>query len=134
MKNLNIGVWIDSDKAFIVKLTNSLESHEYVESNIDHSNYKTGRGSSSPAVFQAVKSEKHLLEKKKHEQNKYFESIFNIVSNADSILIWGPAELKVLFSKFLLEKKFNPDNTTVQTGDSMSENQMIAHVKNFFSS
>ncbi len=131
----NIGIWLDSDKAIIIKINSSNEviKKQHIDSNIEHSHFKAGVGSNRPYRFQAVKSEKHLLEKKKHQLNTYFQEITNNIKDANHILIFGPAEAKIEFQKMLLKQpSILHKNITVQTADSMTENQIVAYIKNFF--
>jgi len=131
-ENINIGVWLDSDNALVVTLSGESHTIDEIKSNVDHINYAGGRGSATPNRFQAVKSEKNLLEKKKHQFQLYFQDIYEKVKTADKLLIFGPAETKTAFLKMLLEYKTDRSKITIETADSLTDNQVVAYIKKFF--
>ena len=128
-----IGIWLDSNIAFIVKLNDEEATIESIESNIEHKNYKAGRGSSTAYRFQAVKSEKSQLEKEKHQFTHFFEEIVTKIGHEVPLFIFGPAEAKTAFTTFLKDKNLDGYIMSVETQGKMTENQIKAHVKNFFS-
>ena len=123
-----VGVWIDSNRAFMVMLTGKRVATNWISSDVDHFHYHEGWGSSTPDRFQAVPSEKKLIEKRKHQLDHYFKRIQDQLKDVSSILIFGPAETKNSLSKMLREK-IDTAVITVETTDSMTENQMVAYVK-----
>ncbi|MFT7336193.1 MAG: hypothetical protein ACI9M1_002143 [Porticoccaceae bacterium] len=130
------GIWIDSTKAIIVSLEGSKEAVTEVLSELENrvSHDKKGDKGSFFAG-QHIDSQKSFDERKKHQINSYLKDVISSVSNADALYIFGPAETKTK-----LEKKINAEKSTIsskpksiETADSMTSNQIVAKVKQFYS-
>jgi NurA-like 5'-3' nuclease len=129
------GIWIDSSKAVIVTLENGKEMMSEIASDLENSVYDTDGEKGSFFGNQHVNSEKTFDERKKNHMKSYLTEIMEFVHQSDELYIFGPAEAKTK-----LEQRINAENATiasklkaVETSDSMTNNQIIAQVKKFYS-
>lgn len=131
---LNIGIWLDRQKAIIVNYNKDSEHIYKIESEVEDYNIKGGSRSKTPWGPQEKVSEKTYLERRKHQLAAFFKRIVEKIKDADSIVIYGPAETKIHF-KETLHKDFGEIYTKVKlvkTEDSMTDNQFKALVRDFF--
>ncbi|MFT6167721.1 MAG: hypothetical protein ACJASF_002421 [Vicingaceae bacterium] len=118
------GIWVDFEKAFIIEANNEQESITKIESNIEHFNAHGGP--------QDNVSETRLLERNLHQQKEFFSNVINKVKPNNEIVIFGPAEAKINLKKeFQNHNSFKGQTIPVETSDNMTENQMIAWVKEY---
>ena len=130
-----VGIWLDSKKAIIVRVTPKGETVDTIHSEVEFFN-KTGTGGSrvKSGVTQDVVHESKYLEKEKHQFKSYFKNIVDAVSNSDELMLFGPADTREKFKKELMEhyKPLFEKVLSVQKADSMTENQTKAFVRDFF--
>ena len=129
-----IGIWIDTRHALIVKLSNDKHTVKIIESNIDTrervegESKKFGRFGSQYLTY-----EKHQLNRKKEQTNMYFKNLLKEIQVCDSIVLFGPSQMKNLFEK---EIKSNMQIANKLAGvfnsDLLTENQTVAWVKDFY--
>ena len=129
-----IGIWIDTRHALIVKLSNDKHTVKIIESNIDTrervegESKKFGRFGSQYLTY-----EKHQLNRKKEQTNMYFKNLLKEIQVCDSIVLFGPSQMKNLFEK---EIKSNMQIANKLVGvfnsDLLTENQTVAWVKDFY--
>lgn len=129
-----IGIWIDTKQAFIVKLSNSSHTLKTIESNIetreriDGETKKFGRFGNQYLTY-----EKHQLNRKNEQTNNYFKELLKEVQNCETVVVFGPSKMKILFEK---EIKGNMHVAQKLVGISNSElltkNQIIAWVKDYY--
>ncbi|HUH46611.1 MAG TPA: hypothetical protein VLZ54_05610 [Arenibacter sp.] len=67
--------------------------------------------------------------------SSYFEKVVNRIQDADALVIYGPADTGEKFRKELLEehKQLGEKIKLVSKADSMTDNQIIALVRDFYS-
>ena len=130
----NIGIWLDKDKAYIVKLSNGSEQLETVTSNVEHYHVHGGSGTRLKGGPQDVVQDSRYLEREKHQLRNYFKEIASLISEAKAIAIFGPAETRIKFKKELEEHYRNLNEKVVHfaKADSMTENQIKALIRNYF--
>ncbi len=130
MKN-EIGIWMDLEKAIIL---NGEEMIKTIESNIEHFNLHGGARAKTPYGAQDATSETKLLERKKLQTKRYFETVLDHVANADKTVVFGPAETKLGFQKKINEDVQMKDKLVgvETTGNKMTENQLKEWVRNFY--
>ncbi len=131
---INIGIWLDKNKAFIVTLTEEIEVFETITSNVENFHIHGGSGTRFKGGPQDVVQDSKYLEREKHQFKVYFKELASEIKEADGILIFGPAEVKDKFKKELeiLYEDINAKVKDVQTADSMTENQVKAWVRDYF--
>ena len=130
------GIWIDKDKALIVTLEKGKENFKTVVSNIEHFRPRGGSGTRSKGGPQDVVQDSKYLEREKHQLKQYFDNIVSEVKDSEALVIFGPAE-----TNEKLRKEIDQSYTTlgskikaVEKADSMTDNQIKAWVRNFFTS
>lgn len=130
----NIGIWLDKNQAHVVVLQNNNETLKTIPSNIEHFNVRGGSGTRLKGGPQDVVQDSKYLEREKHQFRNYFNEIISEIEDAENIVIFGPAEAKIKFKKELEENHKNVDEkvSKVETADSMTNNQVIAWVRDFY--
>jgi len=129
-----IGVWIDKKKAIIIKLAGKASSVNYVYSELDDKQKIDGEGK----LFGRFGTQFLSLENKKENRNKkqitaYLKKIILLIKNTDEIVLLGPSGMKNELKKMMLEDYYLKTKiVAVITSDSMTENQLVARVKEFF--
>jgi hypothetical protein len=133
MKN-NIGIWIDTHQAVVIKLSNGEYTVKTIESNID-TRVRTPGESKKYGRFGGhyLTYEKNWANNKLEQTDLFIKVLFKEVEDCDAVVIFGPSIMKTIFEKEI------KNNLTligklvgVFDADSMSENQMVAWVKDFF--
>lgn len=133
MKKTKVGIWLDYRAANIITLKGKNATYNTIESGIDPS--KPRGGSRPKKAYGPVDtvSEKHFLERRKHEEKAYYENLITAVKNVDELYLFGPAEAKDgLLKAIKASKNFKPAFKGIETADSMTENQKIAKVRAFY--
>jgi len=130
----NIGVWIDKNKAQIVRLEDGLESVNIIESNIEHFHVQGGSGTRLKGGPQDVVQDSKYMERENQQFKKYFKTIAENIKDADAIVLFGPAQANEKFSKALQERytTLATKLKAVKKTDSMTDNQVKAWVRDFF--
>lgn len=130
----NIGVWLDKDKAHVVTIEGKNEEFETINSNVEHFHVGGGSGSKLKGGPQNVVQDSKYLEREKHQLKSYFKELVSKIDTADSLVIFGPAETNMNFKKELEEnyKEVNSKVQSVDKADSMTDNQVVAWVRDFY--
>lgn len=132
MKN-NMGVWIDGSKAVIVNLT--ANSVKEIGAEIDNKVYHMNEGDKGTFTGGGhhINNERKFEERKKHHTHDYLQLVINEIKDADSIFVFGPAEMKTHLKTTLeADKHLAPKLSAVESADKLSNNQIFAAVKNHF--
>jgi len=130
----NIGIWIDTKQAIIIKLSNDKQTVKVIESNIETrervlgETKKYGRFGGQYMTF-----EKNKLNRRNEQTNHFIKNLFKEVQNCDSLVLFGPSNMKNIFEKEL-SKNLQLANKLVGVYNSkqLTENQMVAWVKDFY--
>ena len=130
----NIGIWIDTKQAVIIKLLNESHSVKIVESNIETrervpgESKKFGRFGGQYMTF-----EKNKLNKRNEQTNHFIKNLFKEVQNCNSIVLFGPSKMKTIFEKELKKNmQLGTKLVGVFNAKLLTENQMVAWVKDFY--
>jgi hypothetical protein len=134
MKN-NIGIWIDTKQAIVVKLSNNHHSFKKIESNIVIKERVPGESKKFGRFGgQYLTYEKNRKNKKKEQIGAYLKTLFKELSNSDSIVIFGPSNMKNILAKEIQQNLQLKNNLVgVANSDQLTDNQIVAWVKNFYS-
>ena len=129
-----MGVWLDSEKAFFISLTDEGESIYKISSDVESRvrfpgekkpYHRFGRLNVSP--------QKKTKERKKHQLADYFVKVMDNLRDADEIFLFGPSITKEWLEK---EIKKHADISKkligIENADLITEKQMIARAKEFF--
>jgi hypothetical protein len=130
----NIGIWIDSKRAVVIKLLNNTPSIKKIASNIDirervpGENKKFGRFGGQFMTF-----EKNRKNRRNHQTNQFLKLLMKQIENCESVVIFGPSNMKNVFAKEI-KKNMQLTNKLIGVANSalLTENQMVAWVKKFF--
>lgn len=129
-----IGIWLNTDKAVLVSLSDGGESIHTIESQIESRERFPGEGknySRLGAMF--VNPSKKLTERRKHQMHHYFDEILHNLEDASSIYLFGPSKTKNLLEKEIRNHHgFEHKMVEVENADRMTQNQLIARVKDHF--
>ena len=128
------GVWLDYREAFIID-PNGEEGGgvQHIVSEVEDYHVWGGARTRQPWGPMDKTSEGKYLERFKHQAKNYFGKIKEVVAEADELYIFGPAEAKNGLEKTLSQDKgFKARLVAVEKADSMTRNQMIARVREFF--
>ncbi|MGB5818983.1 MAG: hypothetical protein WBG90_05820 [Saonia sp.] len=131
----NIGVWLDKEKAHIVRLIGEQEEFRTLFSEIEFFNPKGGSGTKSAKWGpQDVVQDSKYLEREKHQMKLYFKNLAHLIKDADAIALYGPAGINDKFRKELSENysAIAAKVKIVAKADSMTNNQVKALVRSFF--
>jgi len=126
------GIWIDKEKANIVTLKDESEQFSTINSDIKYYNVKANK--TIGGAKEVVKDRKYL-EREKHQIKSYFKEIASKIKDANAIVIFGPAQLRVKFKKEL-DKNYKQISAKVKSvikANKMTDNQVKALVRDYFS-
>jgi hypothetical protein len=125
MKN-NVGVWIDHRKAVIVSLADEVEKTRRITSHMEkHVRFSGGANEASAEDQRDRRFTGHL--------DKYYERVVSCIRDADSILILGPGEAKVELRTRLESEALGGRIAGIETVDKMTDRQLAAKVRQYFS-
>lgn len=131
----NIGIWMNKEKADIVRLEGENEKFETILSELEFFKPSGGAGTKTAKWGpQDVVQDSKYLEREKHQLKAYFTNLANAIGNADAIAVFGPADTNEKFRKELLQnhKPLAMKLKTVTKADSMTDNQVKALVRDYF--
>ena len=130
----NVGIWLDSEKAYIISLIDGREKLEKIESNVESRvRYEGEKKSFSRIGGQLVNPQKKKTKRKKQQLQNYFKSILKKTNDAGNIYIFGPAEAKIgLTKEYKKHKSLQNKVLKVENSDNLTKNQMIAQVREVF--
>ena len=131
---MKTGIWLDKHKANIVSLENGVETFITIFSNLENYKIHGGSGTRLKGGPQDVVQDSKYLEREKHQLKQYFRNIVSKIKESNELVIFGPAETNIKFSKELYENYNNLSRKIkdIKKADSMTENQVKAWVRNFF--
>lgn len=128
------GIWIDSSKAIIVKLSDGKENITEIESDIENHIYHEKEGDKGTFMGDwHINNEKKFDERKKHQINRFLKNVVEQIRQDDELYVFGPSEIKLKL-KSVIENTNHLSSKlkSVETSDSMTLNQVIAKVKDFY--
>ena len=129
-----LGIWLDKKNAKIISIEDGKTNLVTVDSNVESFRPKGGSGTKMKGGPQDVVQDSKFKEREKHQLRDYFKEIIAQLPDHESIVVFGPAETGEKFAKELSTNYKNIFNYLrgVKKADSMTENQMIAWVKDFY--
>jgi len=131
-----VGIWIDAKKAIIVALEGHKEEKiTEIDSEVENRMYHNKESNKGTFSGNHHSDSETKFENRKNEQMDYYlEAVLNNIKNSDYLYIFGPAETKLkLEQKIRNEKSLSKINLkAVETSDSMTLNQIVAQVKDFY--
>lgn len=135
MNKLKTGIWLDFRDAYIITLGDDAQAMvHHLHSEIHHQATKGGSRSKSPWGPQFSPPDDNNLERDKHAEHHFYRQIIgNINPETEEIVIFGPAEAKIGLKKEIESiKHYKPQLTAVLTWEYLTQNEMIALMRDFF--
>lgn len=131
----NIGIWIDTKQAVIVKLSENLDhSLKKIESNIETRERVDGETSKYGRFGnQYLTYEKNRKNRKNEQTNVYMKSLIKEVQDCEKVVLFGPSNMKKIFEKEIKKNIQIADKLVgVSNAESLTDNQMVAWVKDYY--
>lgn len=129
------GVWIDHRKAVVVRISDSGEETQQINSDVVRPFASAGGPSSKqPDRREGYVAESTLEHTFMMQLNTFYDAVLTSLHGADSVLIIGPGEAKGEFQKRLKNKKFPAHVVELETADKMTDPQIAALVREHFES
>lgn len=130
----NAGVWIDHRKAIIVLVTLTGEHTALIVSKVEKHPERTGdspmKGRYESRQVPADDSRQRALT---GELNIYYDAVIATFRNAECVLMFGPGEAKGELKRRLGKAKLGVRVVGVESVDKMTDRQVAAKVRAFFS-
>jgi len=124
------GIWIDRHKAMIVDPT--LNQKEFTQISSPLTSQTSDSISQSRFGDQYLNPEKKLQAKRKQLLKDYYNNVIESLENDSELYIFGPAEAKTELHKAIYKSCKRFRNITLHPSDNLTENQIVAKVKEFF--
>lgn len=127
--NKNAGLWIDHKEAVIVFAATGADNAEEtkrMESGMEKHVRYSGR-----AASEGVAEDQRDRQYATH-LDQYYDEVITQLHDAKSILIFGPGEAKGEFKKRLEHKGLGERIVGVETTDKMTDNQIVAMVREHY--
>ncbi len=122
---IEAGIWIDHGRAYIMILNNKRDEYRQIINNKEIENRYSGGSRDWP-------SEDRQDRKYIEQLNRYYDEVIECVSNANSILIFGPGEAKTEFKKRLENVGFGDRVVGVETCGKLTEPQIAVKIRQKF--
>lgn len=128
------GVWIDSSKAVISTLDGDDADLTVLTSDIEGVERIDGEGRPEGRFgTQFVAHERAKEARRDDAEMQFCSRVAEKIKEADQLLIFGPAHMKVRFESSVRGlPQPAPNIRAVETTDSMTDNQIAAYVREFF--
>lgn len=130
----NIGIWIDTSQAYIIKLSNNKHSIKKIESNIETRERIPGESKKYGRFGgQYITYEKNRQNRRNEQTNHFLKDLLKEINNCDSLVLFGPSKMKKLLEKEIKNNmQLSHKIVGIANSDLLTENQMVAWVKNFY--
>jgi stalled ribosome rescue protein Dom34 len=120
-----VGLWIDHKRAVIFSMSNEGAEVKRISSELE-SNLRLS------SEVQKESAEKHKDKRLTGHLNNYYDEVISYIRKAESILIFGPGEAKRELKKRLENEKLHGNIVGIETVDAMTDNQIVAKVRQRF--
>jgi hypothetical protein len=128
-----IGLWIDHHQAVIVRIFDQREEISRIISNLPkHIRFSGVSYDRSEADPHDDTSENKRDRRFEGLLKRYYDKVIAKLENSDAIFIIGPGAAKTELHKRLEHKKLSTPNFAVEAADKMTENQIVAKVRQHF--
>ncbi|MCB0637202.1 MAG: hypothetical protein KDC54_11320 [Lewinella sp.] len=129
-----VGIWVDTQEAHIVRLTETGATLQTVPSGIEGHVREPGQGKPEGRFGdQYVDPAKTLQRKRNQEIEAYLQDILDQLSSNDEVVLFGPAQMKHRLAKAIRARQTLDEQLLgIVTADKMTDKQTIAWVKDFY--
>ncbi len=128
------GIWLDKKEASIITLEGKGHQYKMIASEvvtrerIEGETKKFGKFGE-----QYLDAEKDKESQMKSQISKYLKELIKEIQQVDEVVIFGPADMKNLLEKQIIaDVSLATKLKAVETADSMTENQKVAWVRDFY--
>jgi len=129
-----VGLWIDHRKAVIAVVSDKGEETKVVESNVEKQPGRfAGVRSTTSFESQKVQADDSRERDFTGHLHGFYDEVIAAISDAESILIFGPGEAKGELKRRLERKKHDVRIVAMETADKMTDRQIAAKVREYFS-
>jgi uncharacterized protein YegL len=129
----NVGVWIDHKQAYLIWYKEGRV--DVIPSNIEPPEHFSGGTQLGGKLNQKGDLEIRHNDRYKVKLTQFYKRVIEALKDADSVFVMGPGEAKLEFEKaFKRQKALQNRLLKVETADKMTKNQMIARVRQFYTS
>jgi hypothetical protein len=130
----NVGLWIDHKKAIVVAVTDKGEELGLIISKVEKHPSRSGdsplKGTyESQQVPQSDSRQKTLT----GHLNIYYDAVIATIRDAESIMLFGPGEAKGELKERLERSNLGGRIVSIETVDKMTDRQIKAKVRQYFS-
>jgi hypothetical protein len=124
------GLWIDHREAIVVLLSDEGETIKHVPSNMEKRIRYSGASESSGSHDDLAED---IRDRRFDEHlGRYYDDVIATLGDADSVLILGPGEAKIELQKRLESQNPGGRVVKIETSDKLTENQIVASVRQYF--
>lgn len=129
-----IGIWIDTKQAVVIKLNDKEHILKKILSQIETrervpgEHKKFGRFGNQYMTY-----EKNRKNRKNQQVQRFFKLLIKEIENCQTVVLVGPSKMKNEFAKEIKNTmRLKNKLIGVANSDSLTENQMVAWVKNYY--
>lgn len=117
-----LGIWLDHENAHLIDLTSD-KSNRIISSNF---NFETKE--------EALSRSEHIMHNKRQQMNEaFYKEVGNEILKFNHVLLFGPTNAKTELSNYLnKDLHFKDIIIDIESADKMSDNKLVAFVKNHF--
>ncbi|MEX1188792.1 MAG: hypothetical protein WED33_05995 [Bacteroidia bacterium] len=132
--NQKMGIWIDQSKAALVSVNENKASMRTISSPIEKRTRKDGEGKDFGRFGnQYLDPEKRAENKKLQQRNEFLKNVMFELKDVEEFVVFGPAEMKTELRKSIeKDRDLLPKLKSVENAEKMTDNQLIAWVKDYF--
>ena len=124
-----VGLWIDHREAVIVTITVEGEETTRIYSDIEvDAQYSGSSRSAGSQDAENIQDRKYTI-----NLGRYYDAIIGYIRDADSIRIFGPGEAKGELVKRVKSKNLRKRIVSIETTDQLTDPQIVAKVRQYFS-
>jgi hypothetical protein len=132
--NHKAGIWLDHREAVIVMTGAENEHTVRVLSHVEKHLQRAGDSPlNGPYESRQIPADDKRQRALTGELNHYYDAIILVLADAQPLLIFGPGEAKGELKKRLDGKGLGARIAAIETADKMSDPQIGAKVRNYFS-
>lgn len=130
----NMGIWLDTKQAVVVKLINDETSVKKIESNIDTREREPGESKKYGRFGnQYLTYEKNRENRRNEQTNLFIKNLLKEIQTCDSLVLFGPSKMKYLLEKEVIQNTNLANKlNSVHKSKLLTDNQMVAWVKDFY--
>jgi hypothetical protein len=132
--NQKIGIWIDQSKASLVSVIEKDASMRTIPSQISMKIREDGEGKDFGRFgHQYLDQQKKVENKRMQQKHDFIKNVLEELKDAQEFVVLGPAEMKTELRKTIeKDKNLLSKLKSVENAEKMTDNQLVAWVKDYF--